>query len=100
MTAYHHVAGIGPTTVTGDVLVCLRKRTMTACLVGTQVTVLKQSETDAARTAWQAVDFLLREPVVGATGHATVWTDAVFGAATENGVKHTVITHKFDNIIV
>jgi hypothetical protein len=73
---------------------------MTACLVGTQVTMLKQSEADATATIWQAVDFLLREPVVGTARHATVWTDAVFGAATENSVKHTVITHKFDNIIV
>jgi hypothetical protein len=100
MTAYHHVAGTGPTTITGDILVYLRKCTMAACLVGTQVTVLKQSEADAGRTAWQAVDFLLREPVVGDAGHATVWADAVFGAAAENGVNHTVITHKFGDIII
>ena len=100
MAAYHHVAGIGPTAVTGDILAGLRKRTMDASLVATQVTVLKQSKADATRTAWQAADFLLRETVVGAAGHATVWADAVFGAAAENGVNHIVITHKLQNVII
>ena len=42
----------------------------------------------------------LIKPVVGAAGHATVWADAVFGAAAENGVNHTAITFKIKNVII
>jgi hypothetical protein len=73
---------------------------MATGLIGTKITVLKQGETDAAAATWQAANLLLREPVVGAAEHATVWADAVFGAAAENGVNHTAITFKIKNVII
>jgi hypothetical protein len=46
------------------------------------------------------VDLLLGETIVDAAGHAAVRADTIFSAAAENGVSHTIVNHKFDNIII
>ena len=91
MAAYHHVAGISPTAVTGDIGVPLCKSCMATGHIGTKITVLKQSEADAVAATWQAMNLLLREAVVGTAGHATVWANAVFGATAENGRNGVII---------
>jgi len=92
MAAYQRITGTGPPSITADIGVLLRKRRMAAGLIGAQIPVLEQCEADTFAANGKTVDFLLREPVVGAAGHAAVRADAMFGATAENSVNHAVIT--------
>jgi hypothetical protein len=100
MAAYQRITAIGPSAIAGDIVVLLRKRGMAAGLICAQIPVLEQCDADAAATAGKTVDLLLGETIVDIAGHAAVRADAIFCAAAENSVNHTVVTHKFNNIII